>query len=418
MASLTCDICGGKLIVGTGGIATCDSCGMEHTKDRVQEKAIEIKGTIRIDNSHMIGNYLIIAENAYEVKNNSEAEIYCNKIIEIDPSHHKAWFLKGKVAGRSSKLINIRLEESANCFAKAIELAPEDIKVDLIKEAADEMGHFLLNLISSRVEIFIKCPAEETTTNLLKDIDIALDTITSFSSKIGIAITGFLEPIASFINFAVMTAWEKVIIIEYEGNDNRPNEGDFVQYINRINCCTILLEKAIALSDEDDVEDIERYKNLIFLNNKAIKGCSWCQEYCGEFLGYKWNKEYTLSNSAVEKRKNSISEYNKKIDEIKNKKTNLKKDELELRYKEYWDAHYDEKIKLENEKKHISEQIALLEKEKLELPILKEKENLKEQIAKLNNDKKNLGFFALEEKKEMQVKIDEAIRHLILYLVR
>lgn len=38
MAALVCDICGGKLTMGAGGIAVCDSCGMEHTKERIQEK--------------------------------------------------------------------------------------------------------------------------------------------------------------------------------------------------------------------------------------------------------------------------------------------------------------------------------------------------------------------------------------------
>lgn len=31
MAALVCDLCGGKLVMASGGIATCDSCGMDHT---------------------------------------------------------------------------------------------------------------------------------------------------------------------------------------------------------------------------------------------------------------------------------------------------------------------------------------------------------------------------------------------------
>ena len=49
MSALICDICGGKLLVGTGGIAQCDSCQTEHTKERVREKAMEIRGTVKID---------------------------------------------------------------------------------------------------------------------------------------------------------------------------------------------------------------------------------------------------------------------------------------------------------------------------------------------------------------------------------
>ncbi len=39
MAALVCDICGGKLVMGSGGIAVCDSCGMEHSPDRMKEKS-------------------------------------------------------------------------------------------------------------------------------------------------------------------------------------------------------------------------------------------------------------------------------------------------------------------------------------------------------------------------------------------
>lgn len=49
MAALVCDICGGKLVMQSGGVAKCDSCGMEYTKERIQEKVQEIKGTVKID---------------------------------------------------------------------------------------------------------------------------------------------------------------------------------------------------------------------------------------------------------------------------------------------------------------------------------------------------------------------------------
>ena len=44
MAMIACDICNGKLTMGTGGIAVCNICGMEHDKDRIQEKTQAIQG--------------------------------------------------------------------------------------------------------------------------------------------------------------------------------------------------------------------------------------------------------------------------------------------------------------------------------------------------------------------------------------
>lgn len=49
MEALICDICGGKLVMQSGGVTRCESCGMEYTKERVQEKVQEIKGTIKVD---------------------------------------------------------------------------------------------------------------------------------------------------------------------------------------------------------------------------------------------------------------------------------------------------------------------------------------------------------------------------------
>ena len=120
MAALVCDLCGGKLIMGAGGIATCDSCGMEPSSERMKEKVQEIKGVVRVDNTHMIDNYLEMANNAYNADNNSEAESYCNKIIEIDPTNHKAWMLKGKAAAWQSSLQNSRVDEGVAAFVKAI----------------------------------------------------------------------------------------------------------------------------------------------------------------------------------------------------------------------------------------------------------------------------------------------------------
>ena len=51
MAVLVCDVCGGKLVMRSGGIATCESCGMEYSTDRMKEKFIEMKGTAGLDNS-------------------------------------------------------------------------------------------------------------------------------------------------------------------------------------------------------------------------------------------------------------------------------------------------------------------------------------------------------------------------------
>lgn len=70
MFALVCDICGGKLVMGAGGIATCENCGLEYTQDRMKEKIQEIKGVVRVDNSHMIDNWMKMGTAAASAGNN------------------------------------------------------------------------------------------------------------------------------------------------------------------------------------------------------------------------------------------------------------------------------------------------------------------------------------------------------------
>jgi len=90
MAALKCDICGGKLVVGAGGIAICDSCGMEHSTDRIKEKVQEIKGAVTVSNiaditSLMERGWLILEDAKYQ-----QADEYFDKALDIDPKHAPA----------------------------------------------------------------------------------------------------------------------------------------------------------------------------------------------------------------------------------------------------------------------------------------------------------------------------------------
>ena len=124
MQALVCDLCGGKLVMGTGGTATCDSCGMSYSMERMKEKIQEIQGIVRIDHSPMIDNYLQMAQTALEADNKGEAETYANKIIEIDPENYQAWLIKGKSAGWQSTLQNPRFFGKCYGFCQSTAICP------------------------------------------------------------------------------------------------------------------------------------------------------------------------------------------------------------------------------------------------------------------------------------------------------
>ena len=213
MAALVCDLCGGKLIMGAGGIATCDSCGMEHSANRMKEKVQEIKGTVKVDNSHMIENYIEMAETAKESGNNTEAEAYCNKILEIDPTNYSAWMIKGQAVAWQSTLQNSRVDEGVNAFIKGINNAPEEEKEELIEIAKEQITNLSVAMISLRADRFAKWPDEEESAGFISDLAGILATVLTFLQQTGalVPISEIMAPVATKINQSVVKAYQSKI---------------------------------------------------------------------------------------------------------------------------------------------------------------------------------------------------------------
>lgn len=412
MAALVCDICGGKLIMGAGGIAVCDSCGMMHSADRMKEKVQEIKGTVRVDNSHMIANYLEMAQSAKDAGNNAEAESYCNKIIEIEPTNYKAWMLKGEAVAWQSSLQNSRVDEGVAAFIKAINNAPDDVKDELVEEAKGQIKKLSAAMISLRADRFAKWPDEEEANGFISDITSILSTVVTFLSQTGVLIplSEIMAPIATLINQSVVQAWQNVIWPDYNGDphdsDDRAGKYEWRSFIKRVGYCTSLVEKAISLCDEDDEEDIQRYENLIFIHKAANESCSW--DYNITDWGKSWHKEWSLTDEAKNVRRGLIRDYEAKIKAIKDSKEQEEKEAAKKRFDDYWAEHADEKATLEAEKAALEEQTSALKVEMSTIPGSAEKENIQGHINALNAEKSAIGLFKGKEKKTVQEKIDAA----------
>lgn len=94
-------------------------------------------------------------------------------------------------------------------------------------------------------------------------------------------------------------------------------------------------------------------------------------------------------------------------------------EEAQKRIDDYWEAHSDERKKLESEQKDLEEQIATLYASQTEqvaalnneiaaIPGKAEIDKLDERIVKLNNEKNSLGIFKGKEKNALQEQIDQA----------
>ena len=423
MAALVCDLCGGKLIMGSGGIATCESCGMEHSADRMKEKVQEIKGTVRVDNTHMIENYLEMAQTAKDAGNNLEAESYCNKVIEIDPTNYKAWMLKGEAAAWQSSLQNSRVDEGVTAFVKGINNAPEEEKEELIEEAKEQIKNLSLAMISLRADRFAKWPDEEESAGFISDLTSILSTVVTFLTQTGalIPMAEIMAPVATQINQSVVKAWQNVIWPDYNGDpndsDDRAGKYEWQTFIERLGYCTTLVEEAINLCDDDDEDDIQRYENLIFMHKAAIDSCSWDYNYIN--LGKIWYKEWQLTDEAKRARRTLISQYESKVREIKSsiaakqaaekaEKERIAREEAQKRFDAYWSEHAEEKASLEAEQKDLNSKISAFNKEIEAIPGKAEIDNVDERIKKLSEEKSALGLFKGKEKKALQEQIDQA----------
>ena len=428
MAALVCDLCEGKLVMGAGGIATCEVCGMEYSAERMREKVAELKGgavpaapaspASPVNNTKLVENYLSMAESSYDAKNKSEAENYANKVIELDPENSKAWLIKGKAAGWSSTLQNNRISEAVFAFSKAIEYAGDDDKEVLKEETKEEVKSLGVALISLRGDRFAKWPDEEEANGFISDITSILSVLVQFIKQAGVIVPlqELMAPIATTINQSVVKAWQDVIWPDYNGDpndsDDRANKYEWQRYIKRIGHCTTLVEKAIELCDEDDESDITRYENLIYFHEKAIDSCSWDYTFSSYGSGKIWSKDWSLTEEAKNIRRGLITQYKTKIAEIKAKAEAEKTAAKKARIAAYWEEHKEEKEKLEKDQKELKakkselkKQIEQLEKDKLAVPSLQQLITIQKSIESLETEKKGLGLFKNKEKKAIDDKI-------------
>lgn len=453
MAALVCDLCGGKLVMGAGGIATCDSCGMEHSADRMKEKVQEIKGTVRVDNSHMVENYLELASTAYKTNNYVETESYANKTIEVEPTNYKAWLLKGKAAGWQSTLINPRVLESISAFTKSLNYAPENEKEMIFQDSLKELKCISNACINLKSNEFINHPHAEDREALINYIKEILNMITEFviqQKNDGVADIKY--SIALQIDQIVVQACENKIFPEYVGIQF-PDEDEYINFAIGCLSCKDLLEYAISLCDENEAENIVRYENLISLEEELLNAYGWQSEYL-DFGDNQWdinnlsnivrngggvpepeNSRYWvkcagMSDEGKEDARKRINMYKSKIKSIKAEldkkeaaekaeKERIAREEAQKRFDSYWTDHAEEKASLEAEQKNLNSQIAALNaslndqvaafnKEIAAIPGKSEIDNIEERIKKLTEEKSALGLFKGKEKKVIQEQIDRA----------
>lgn len=420
MKQLTCEMCGSTDLIKQDGVFVCQTCGckysIEEAKKMMVEGTVEVVGTVKVDNTAAIENYLDMARNALDASNYSEADNYCNRIIEMDIANWEAWFIKGKAVGWQSTLGNIRITETINAFSKAIENCPEEKKEKLGEDCKKELENLQAALLSARIRNFKTHPSEHDISSLRSDVQTILTTSVNFLIKAQIMI----DPLgniqyARIINNGICDAWQNVYK-DYIGDENHPSDFDLTRLISEGDILINALELALALcGDKDDNKDlndlkIQIYKNLIHMQKEIKDGQSYEISFDGGWKHYKKSK--CLTEQAKIIRQDKISEWQAKISQIKSIGAQKAAEAAQKRREKYWAEHGEERKQLEEEQKDLylkkdslSSQIDDLLMQANSVPYLIEQQKKEAEISALAAKKESLGLFKGKEKQVIQDQI-------------
>lgn len=389
MKQLTCEMCGSTDLVRDNGVFVCQTCGckysVEEAKRMMVEGTVDVKGTVKIDNTPQIQNYLDLSRNAYNAGNGQSAFDYANKALEIAPQHTDAWIAKMKSIEYIATFGNLRMMEVVEAGKNAVTYASEDKKDAVILEVYSYQLTRALELLKLAM-------------SKLDETDSIKSTYRSFCLiSLLTATSNTLKADSSLVNL-------------YEGVANEA--------------------KALVELIPDEYMAIDPS-----LPKLAIE-CARQYQYETDALARRYSvygAELTASAKSVrqaEKKKleDKAERAKKKADEIAKKKAEEKRQEEERIRKEqeekrlaYWAAHQAEKQELEQRiddltnqtRTHetairtIQEQINQINREadSGQAPSEQKAEEIKRNIHELENQRAGLGLFKGKEKKQIAEQI-------------
>ena len=312
MKALTCEMCGSTDIIKQDGVFVCQSCGtkysVEEAKKMMVEGTVSVKGTVTVDNSGLIDNYLLMAKNAIDAGNHAEAESYCNKIIEINPKHSEAWFLKGKAAGWQSSLAKLRLDESINCFANALQYAPEADNEELKKTIIEETEKLCSAIMQLACNHFAEFPSDDNVSMVNTILQTILLTALPLVINCGGESKDFMVQASEILFGGAIRAYNAAH--EEYTHDTHPSEYDWKRFLGAGDNAITLLKFALTTEDVAAEDKIRYYKNMITMQEALARSCSYTYSDGGYVVDYK------LTDEAKTLRIDEVMEWHQKIKEL------------------------------------------------------------------------------------------------------
>lgn len=363
MKRLTCEMCGSTDLVKQDGVFVCQSCGckysIEEAKKMMIEGTVEVTGTVKVDNSATIANYIELAESALKGANGQSVLEYTNKALEVDPQNSRAWILQMQAFEKIAQLQNPRTSEVITAGKNAVQFAKAEEKESIEKQVYSYYLKYARTLLM-------------VATNELNDNQRVRDVYKRLSS-------------ASLSN--ALTA----------ANDcMKADSNNITVYENIAN---------------------EGVNLVLSIPNDALERCSdlWEDvETCAEQYQRETNalderfRIYTngLTDSAKATRTLIKDQMTIKVKKAKEAVSVKQANERKARIEKYWGEHKSEWNMLTAKKESLQSNLGGLTDTLEKIPIRHGVDELMGEIEKKKLAKKNTGIFNLKEKKKLQEQID------------
>ncbi|MEZ0580448.1 hypothetical protein [Nocardioides sp. MH1] len=99
-----------------------------------------VEGTVSIDRSSDVANYIALAERALASGNCREAVDYAKRALEIEHKNVDAWLCRARAVRGLSSIIDPLAGEMIHCFSSAIDLTSEDQRPALRERCGAELN--------------------------------------------------------------------------------------------------------------------------------------------------------------------------------------------------------------------------------------------------------------------------------------
>ena len=160
-------------MIKDNGVYVCQNCGTKYTLEEARkliiDEPVEVQGTVKIDESGNLDNYIALAKRARARRDWDDAKKYYNLVEQIDPKNIEAIFY-GNYGKAKDTLADSNLSDRQDAF-KGLQVSLICVKnnFDIVKEAENRK---IIDSISSDI-IELTCKTNfkyNTTVNSLNKV--------------------------------------------------------------------------------------------------------------------------------------------------------------------------------------------------------------------------------------------------------